>query len=108
MERRSSNEPDLHSIIVERGAGTDVGDGLRRRLVRVRAVVSQLAPPYRWRRYDPTSHPIGDHRFRTERAAVIEDADAIAGRDTARVRVVGVDLQRRLAGRPAERGDIHE
>ena len=99
---------DLDEVVVERRAAADVGHALatssgsrsrrRRRASPTRSTAPRRRPGGR----------VGDDGVGGEGAAVVEDRDARAVGDAARVGVVGVDLERRLALGAAQRGDVDE
>ena len=62
---------DVDQVVVKRRPAPDVGERLRRRLIRVRAVRGQAAPPDGWGGDDAGADTVGDDGIGGEGAAVV-------------------------------------
>src|SRR6185436_16286930 len=80
---RRSRDPHVDPVVVERRPPPDIGQRLRRRLIRVRAVGGELAPPDRRGADDALADAVADDGLGGEGAAVVVDGDALAGGDAA-------------------------
>src|ERR1051326_2570224 len=75
-QTKSVRQPDLHEIVVEHRSVPEIRLSLRRRLIGVRTVRRELAPPDRRRPHDARTNSILDARHGRERPAVIVHHDS--------------------------------